>query len=44
LTEWADYICAETQADSLEPASAARLDAKTALIGEEKLPVWIVQV
>jgi isoleucyl-tRNA synthetase len=44
LTEWADYICVETQADSLVLASAVRPDAKTALIGEAKLPVWIVQV
>jgi isoleucyl-tRNA synthetase len=44
LTEWADYICTETQADLLELASAVPTDPKMALIGDAKLPVWIVQV
>jgi isoleucyl-tRNA synthetase len=43
LTEWAEYIRAETQADTIEPSSAAPADAKTALIGETKLLVWIVK-
>ncbi len=43
LTEWADYIRSETQADALEPASAVPPDVKTAAIGEAKLPVWIVR-
>jgi isoleucyl-tRNA synthetase len=43
LTEWADYIRTETQADALEPASAVPPDAKTVAIGEAKLPVWIAK-
>jgi isoleucyl-tRNA synthetase len=43
LTEWAEYIRIETQADRLEASSAAPADAKTALIGETKLLVWIVK-
>ena len=43
LAEWADYIRAEAQADAMESASAVPPDAKTALIGEAKLPVWILK-
>jgi isoleucyl-tRNA synthetase len=43
LTEWSAFIRAEAQADVLEPASAVAADAKTALIGEAKLPVWILK-
>ena len=43
FTEWAEYTRAETQADTIERSGAARPDAKTALIGETKLLVWIVK-
>jgi isoleucyl-tRNA synthetase len=43
LTEWADFILSETQADALKAADTAPSDAKSAMIGETKLLVWIVK-
>jgi isoleucyl-tRNA synthetase len=43
LTEWAAYIVSETQADELKAADTAPAAAKSAMIGETKLLVWIVK-
>jgi isoleucyl-tRNA synthetase len=43
LAEWRDYILSETQAGELKAADAAPADAKSAMIGETKLLVWIVK-
>jgi isoleucyl-tRNA synthetase len=41
LSEWADYICSETLADTLEASSNVPPDAKTVAIGDAKVFVWI---
>jgi len=44
LSEWADYICSETLADTLEASSNVPPDAKTVTIGDAKVFVWISKV
>ncbi|MBI3866539.1 MAG: class I tRNA ligase family protein [Planctomycetia bacterium] len=44
VTEWHDYICAETLADSITRTAMAPADAKLALIGDIEVPIWIERV
>jgi isoleucyl-tRNA synthetase len=41
LSDWADYIRDETQAEALEPAAVAPPDVKAVAIGDAKVFVWI---
>ena len=43
LTEWTKYILTETQTDVLKAADTAPADAKSVMIGDTKLLVWIVK-
>jgi isoleucyl-tRNA synthetase len=44
VTEWQDYIREETLADSIIRLPQAPLESKTALIGENEVPVWVERV
>jgi isoleucyl-tRNA synthetase len=44
ISEWSDYIRSETLADSITRAPRAPADAKTALVGDVQVPIWIEKV
>jgi isoleucyl-tRNA synthetase len=44
VTEWSDYIRAETLADSITRVATPPADGKHALIGENEVAVWIERV
>jgi isoleucyl-tRNA synthetase len=44
IEEWGDYIRGETLADSITRVATAPVDAKSALIGEIEVPIWIERV
>jgi len=44
VAEWSDYVRKETQADALTCESQPGTQAKSVLVGESELPVWIEKV
>ena len=44
VAEWGDYICGETLADSIEFSMTPGVDAKSVLVGEASVQIWIVSM